>query len=214
VEGSVVSFSPKDLYDAKLSYARRDVALAVCPAARRPTGFRPAPAGRDARQGRAYAESRSRPFAGGGARRVESRARHRPGVRPISSAPACSGRSIRQSFIQNVSAGEGPRFGDWRQINAQAWSPGSIRGRATAATASSSGCGTSARAAARRFAYTTTRTELAAYRAHHRGRDLQADHWRDGYFDSRIVYIAESGRASNREKRLALMDQDGANHHT
>jgi TolB protein len=32
-----------------------------------------------------------------------------------------------------------------------------------------------------------------------------------GYFDSRIVYVAESGSALNRMKRLAIMDQDGAN---
>ena len=33
----------------------------------------------------------------------------------------------------------------------------------------------------------------------------------DGYFDTRIVYIAESGPAQARVKRLAIMDQDGAN---
>ncbi|MDE2341738.1 MAG: Tol-Pal system protein TolB [Alphaproteobacteria bacterium] len=33
------------------------------------------------------------------------------------------------------------------------------------------------------------------------------------YFDSRIVYIAESGPKAHRIKRLAIMDQDGANHH-
>ncbi|MGB9151631.1 MAG: Tol-Pal system beta propeller repeat protein TolB [Alphaproteobacteria bacterium] len=33
----------------------------------------------------------------------------------------------------------------------------------------------------------------------------------DGYFDTRIVYIAESGVATNRIKRLAIMDQDGEN---
>ena len=33
----------------------------------------------------------------------------------------------------------------------------------------------------------------------------------DGYFDTRIVYIAESGPATNRRKRLAIMDADGAN---
>jgi TolB protein len=33
----------------------------------------------------------------------------------------------------------------------------------------------------------------------------------NGYFDSRIVYIAESGPATARVKRLAIMDQDGAN---
>src|SRR3546814_10028124 len=34
----------------------------------------------------------------------------------------------------------------------------------------------------------------------------------DGYFDSRIVYIAESGAQNRRKKQLAIMDQDGANH--
>jgi TolB protein len=32
-----------------------------------------------------------------------------------------------------------------------------------------------------------------------------------GYFDSRIAYIAESGPKNKRVKRLAIMDQDGAN---
>ena len=32
-----------------------------------------------------------------------------------------------------------------------------------------------------------------------------------GYFDTRIVFIAESGPALNRKKRLAVMDEDGAN---
>ena len=32
----------------------------------------------------------------------------------------------------------------------------------------------------------------------------------DGYFDSRIVFIAETGPADKRRKRLVLMDQDGA----
>lgn len=33
-----------------------------------------------------------------------------------------------------------------------------------------------------------------------------------GYFDTRIVYIAESGPEMARKYRLAIMDQDGANH--
>ena len=33
-----------------------------------------------------------------------------------------------------------------------------------------------------------------------------------GYFDTRIVYIAESGAQNKRLKRLAIMDQDGENH--
>ncbi len=33
----------------------------------------------------------------------------------------------------------------------------------------------------------------------------------NGYFDTRIVYISETGIATNRVKRLAIMDQDGEN---
>lgn len=32
-----------------------------------------------------------------------------------------------------------------------------------------------------------------------------------GYFDTRVLYVAESGPKANRVKRLAIMDQDGAN---
>jgi TolB protein len=32
-----------------------------------------------------------------------------------------------------------------------------------------------------------------------------------GYFDSRVVFIAESGPRENRRKQVAIMDQDGAN---
>ncbi len=32
-----------------------------------------------------------------------------------------------------------------------------------------------------------------------------------GYFDTRVVFVAESGPRENRVKRLAIMDQDGAN---
>ena len=33
------------------------------------------------------------------------------------------------------------------------------------------------------------------------------------YFDSRVVYVSETGPKAHRTKRLAIMDQDGANHH-
>ena len=33
-----------------------------------------------------------------------------------------------------------------------------------------------------------------------------------GYFDTRVVYVSETGPATNRTKRLAIMDQDGENH--
>ena len=33
-----------------------------------------------------------------------------------------------------------------------------------------------------------------------------------GHFDSRVVYVSETGPADRRTKRLAIMDQDGSNH--
>jgi Tol biopolymer transport system component len=32
-----------------------------------------------------------------------------------------------------------------------------------------------------------------------------------GYFDSRVVFVSESGPKTARQKQLAIMDQDGAN---
>ena len=32
-----------------------------------------------------------------------------------------------------------------------------------------------------------------------------------GFFDTRVVFVDESGTKENRRKRLAIMDQDGAN---
>ena len=32
-----------------------------------------------------------------------------------------------------------------------------------------------------------------------------------GYFDTRIIYVSEEGPKTQRIKKLAIMDQDGAN---
>jgi TolB protein len=117
-----------------------------------------------------------------------------------------------RAFIQNVSAGEGPRFGDWRQINAQALVTGSVQtqgdGRLRVefrlwdVIAEQQLAG---------FAYTTTRANwrrIAHIIADEIYKRITGE---DGYFDTRIVYIAESGPAQKRIKRLAIMDQDGAN---
>ena len=118
-----------------------------------------------------------------------------------------------QSFIQNVSAGEGPRFADWRQINAQALVTGSIQGQGDGRYRVEFrlwDVGAEQQLAG--FAYTTTRQNwrrIAHIIADEIYKRITGE---EGYFDTRIVYIAESGPAEHREKRLALMDQDGANH--
>ncbi len=118
-----------------------------------------------------------------------------------------------RGFIQNVSAGEGPRFGDWRQINAQALVTGAVQEQGDGkfrvefrlwdVFAEQQLAG---------FAYTTTRQNwrrIAHIIADEIYKRITGE---DGYFDTRIVYIAESGPAQKRVKRLAIMDQDGANH--
>jgi TolB protein len=117
-----------------------------------------------------------------------------------------------RSFIQNVAAGEGPRFGDWRQINAQALVTGSVQAQGDGrfrvefrlwdvfAEQQLTG-----------YAYTTTPQNwrrIAHIIADQVYKRITGE---DGYFDTRIVYVAESGLAQSRTKRLAIMDQDGAN---
>lgn len=117
------------------------------------------------------------------------------------------------SFIQNVSAGEGPRFADWRQINAQALVGGTVQAQGDGRSRVEFrlwDVGAEQQLAG--FAYTTTRQNwrrIAHIIADEIYKRITGE---DGYFDTRIVYIAEAGPAERREKRLALMDQDGANH--
>jgi TolB protein len=119
-----------------------------------------------------------------------------------------------RAFIQsNASLRLQPRFGDWRLINAQALVNGS--------------------AEIREDGQLNIQFHLWDVFAEQQmtGLELatQPDNWRriahiiadaiykrvtgeDGYFDTRVVYVAERGPANRRLKRLAIMDQDGANH--
>jgi TolB protein len=118
-----------------------------------------------------------------------------------------------RSFIQNISvADEQPRFGDWRQINAQALVTGSVK---------TQGDGrlrvefrlwdVFAEQQLTGYGYTTTQQNwrrIAHIIADEVYKRITGE---EGYFDTRIVYVSESGPAEKRIKRLALMDQDGAN---
>ena len=119
-----------------------------------------------------------------------------------------------RAFIQNITDSHTePRFGDWRLINAQALVAGDVEtqsdGRLKVAfrlwdvLASQQLTG---------FAYTTTAENWR--RVSHKIADqiYKRITGEEGYFDTRTVYISESGPANRRVKRLAIMDQDGANH--
>ena len=118
-----------------------------------------------------------------------------------------------RSFIQNVSLDDAqPRFPDWRQINAQALVTGSVK---------TEGDGrlrvefrlwdVFAEQQLTGYGYTTTQQNwrrIAHIIADEIYKRITGE---EGYFDTRIVYVAESGPADKRVKRLAIMDQDGAN---
>lgn len=120
----------------------------------------------------------------------------------------------KRAFLQTpASLQNQPRFNDWRVINAQALVNGNVK-----------------------------RQEDGRLRVEFRLWDVVAeaqmtglayftktDNWRrvshiiadaiykritgeSGIFDTRIVYISESGTQTRRVRRLAIMDQDGANH--
>ena len=120
-----------------------------------------------------------------------------------------------RAFVQDVQSihTSGPRFGEWRAIGSQALVTGNV-------TSTNDG---RARVEFRLWdVYSQKQLIGMAYMTN-------AQNWRriahiisdeiykrltgeDGYFDTRIVYIAESGPPQKRVKRLAIMDQDGKNH--
>jgi TolB protein len=120
----------------------------------------------------------------------------------------------RQAFIQTPeAAAQTPRFQDWRVIGAQAL----VTGRAELQP------GNRLRIEFRLWdVLPETQLQGTAYTA-------DANNWRQvahvisdviyerllgerGYFDTRIVYVSETGPRDRRTRRLAIMDQDGENH--
>lgn len=120
-----------------------------------------------------------------------------------------------RAFIQDPRsiAQDGPRFGEWRAINAQALVTGQVTQGADGKT----------RVEFRLWdvysqqqligmAYMTTPQNwrrIAHIISDEIYKRLTGE---SGYFDTRIVYISEEGTPGARIKRLAIMDQDGANH--
>ena len=119
-----------------------------------------------------------------------------------------------KSFVQSAEALKAqPRFADWRVIGAQALVQGNIETQADGRL----------KVEFRLWDVFTQKlmTGLAYYTIPSNWRRIahivsDAIYKRltgeDGYFDTRIVYISESGPKTHPIKRLSIMDQDGANH--
>ncbi len=119
------------------------------------------------------------------------------------------------AFIQDAASiqKEGPRFAEWRAINAQALVTGSVTQTADGRTRVEFRLwDVFSQKQISGMAYMTTPQNWRRI-AHIISDQVYARvTGEDGYFDSRIVYVSESGPANKRIKRLAIMDQDGQNH--
>ncbi|MEO0393613.1 MAG: Tol-Pal system beta propeller repeat protein TolB, partial [Pseudomonadota bacterium] len=120
----------------------------------------------------------------------------------------------KDAFIQTTeSLRVGPRYADWRLIDAQALVGGAIEtlpdGRLRVEFRLWDVFGEREIAG---LAYTTVPENWR--RVGHIVSDAiyKRITGEDGYFDTRIVYVSEDGDATRRVKRLAIMDQDGFNH--
>lgn len=117
------------------------------------------------------------------------------------------------AFIQKIdNPNTIPRFEDWRVINAQALVTGSVSkeadGRLKAEFRLWDVFGSEQLIGQQYFTNPNNKRRLAHIIADAIYKELTGE---GGYFDSRIVFIDESGPKTRRIKRLAIMDQDGAN---
>ncbi len=106
-----------------------------------------------------------------------------------------------------------PRFDSWRTSPAQALVTGDITANPDGGV--TVGCYAYDVASSEELARQGFVTTAANWRrAAHKCADLVYARLtgETGYFDSRIVYVSETGPKTTRIKRLAVMDQDGANH--
>jgi TolB protein len=119
------------------------------------------------------------------------------------------------SFIQTPDSIEAdqPRFGEWRAINAQALVSGTVTKTNDGRTRVEFRLwDVFSQSQLTGMAYMTTPQNWRRI-AHIISDEIYKRMTGEtGYFDTRIVYIAESGTAQKRVKRLAIMDQDGKNH--
>jgi TolB protein len=119
------------------------------------------------------------------------------------------------AFIQNADSiqKEGPRFAEWRAINAQALVSGSVTSAPDGRTRVEFRLwDVFSQKQIAGMAYMTTSQNWRRIAHIISDEVYKRITGEDGYFDSRIVYIAETGPATKRVKRLAIMDQDGQNH--
>ncbi|MBX3597528.1 MAG: Tol-Pal system protein TolB [Rhizobiaceae bacterium] len=119
----------------------------------------------------------------------------------------------KAAFVEKISNPDAqPRFEDWKVINAQALVTGRVStaadGRIRAEFRLWDTFGAQQLVGEQFFAPMANKRRVAHIIADSIYKALTGE---DGYFDTRVVFIDESGPKDKRLKRLAIMDQDGAN---
>ena len=104
-----------------------------------------------------------------------------------------------------------PRFEDWRLIKAQALVTGKMSIKDNKLKVEFRLWDLTASKEIIALAFTTTPTNWRRVAHIISDKIYERLTGEDGYFDTRIIYVAESGPKSARIKKLAIMDQDGAN---
>ena len=104
-----------------------------------------------------------------------------------------------------------PRFEDWRLIKAQALVTGKLLIKEGKLKVEFRLWDTAASKEMTALAFTTTPTNWRRVAHIISDKIYERLTGEEGYFDTRIIYVAESGPKNERIKKLAIMDQDGAN---
>ena len=118
----------------------------------------------------------------------------------------------KESFVQKPDIAHiKPRFEDWRLIKAQALVTGKVTVSDDKLRAEFRLWDTVAAKEMVALAFSTTPSNWRRVAHIISDKIYQRLTGEDGYFDTRIAYVAESGPKTQRYKKLAIMDQDGAN---
>ena len=118
----------------------------------------------------------------------------------------------KEAFVQKPDIAHlKPRFEDWRLIKAQALVTGKILVKSGKLKVEFRLWDLTAAQEMTALAFTTTPSNWRRVAHIISDKIYERLTGEEGYFDTRIIYVAESGPKNQRIKKLAIMDQDGSN---
>ena len=118
----------------------------------------------------------------------------------------------KEAFVQKPDIAHlKPRFEDWRLIKAQALVTGKLLVKDGKLKVEFRLWDLAAAKEMTALAFTTTPSNWRRVAHIISDKIYERLTGEEGYFDTRIIYVAESGPKNQRVKKLAIMDQDGAN---